>query len=81
MSTRSESSSQVKVQHQHPIKPESRSAPYGKKTSKRGTDYLSGVINGVRIVVFPVTDKRGPQSPDYWIFRSEAPPAVGEDSF
>jgi uncharacterized protein (DUF736 family) len=51
-----------------------------KKTSRRGLDYFSGIINGVAIVIFPVTDKRGPQSPDYKIFRSEDRPAAEDDS-
>jgi uncharacterized protein (DUF736 family) len=70
---------QVRKQQAGPTNEKSRESvgALWKKTSRRGTQYLSGMINGVAIVVFPVTDKRGPQSPDYRIFRSEAPPAAG----
>jgi hypothetical protein len=46
------------------------------KKSKKGTTYLSGVINEQRVIVFKVREKRNDKSPDYEVFRSE--PASSE---
>jgi len=53
-----------------------------KRTSKKGTSFLSGTINGERVVVFKAREKRNDNSPDYEVFKSrpaEARPATAPD--
>ena len=45
------------------------------RTSKKGTKFFSGTINGERVVIFKAREKRNEKSPDYEVFRSEPPVA------
>ena len=45
-----------------------------KLKSKKGMEYLSGQVNGERVVVFPVQQKWRKTSPDYQIFKSSPAP-------
>jgi len=41
------------------------------RRSKHGLDFMTGEINGQRVVIFPVRDKRGDKSHDYHVFKSQ----------
>lgn len=41
------------------------------KTSNKGMNYFSGIINDKQIVIFKVKEKKSEKSPDYEIFLSE----------
>jgi len=54
-----------------------------KKTSRKGTTFLSGTINGQRVVIFKAREKRNDKSPDFEVFLSrpaEARPAPTPDT-
>lgn len=38
--------------------------------TKKGTEYLRGVVNGERVVVFPTTKKWQENSPDYQVLKA-----------
>lgn len=44
------------------------------KTSTKGTDYFSGEINGVAVVIFANTNKREDKHPDWIIYKSRPRP-------
>jgi hypothetical protein len=41
------------------------------RKSKKGLEYLTGEINGERLVAFPTTEKRRTNSPDYQVFKDK----------
>jgi hypothetical protein len=43
---------------------------FWKQKSKSGVEYLSGMVNGERVVAFPVRKKLQKNSPDYQVFKS-----------
>ena len=57
---------------------------WAKKATKSGVEYLSGIINGEKIVVFKNNRKDKPTQPDWLIYpqqsRDEVPPKEDEDS-
>ena len=51
---------------------------FWKNKGKNGVEYLAGTVNGERVVVFLVKEKRTKQSPDYQVFRSLSRPTNEE---
>ena len=49
-----------------------------KQTSKKGMEYLSGEVNGERVVAFAVQKKFRKNSPDYQVFKSLPTPTEKE---
>jgi hypothetical protein len=49
------------------------------RKSKKGLEYLTGVVNGVRLVAFPTTRKRQRNSPDYQVFNETAAPTKKDE--
>jgi len=47
--------------------------------TKNGADYLRGEVNGERVVVFEVKEKRNGNSPDYQVFKPLATPTDKEN--
>jgi len=45
------------------------------RTSQKGAPYLSGQIDGRKVVVFKAREKQNDRSPDYEIFLSRPEPA------
>jgi hypothetical protein len=41
------------------------------RKSKKGLEYLTGEVNGERLVAFPATNKRRMNSPDYQVFKNK----------
>lgn len=42
-------------------------------TSKSGMQYMTGKLGGLKIVIFPVKEKRGDKSPDFNMYFEEVP--------
>jgi hypothetical protein len=48
-----------------------------RRKSKKGTEYLSGVVGEQRVIIFKVREKRSAKSPDYQVFKSDPPATEG----
>jgi len=46
-----------------------------KQQSKKGNTYLRGEIDGQKVMIFKVREKRTDKSPDYQVFKAGAAPA------
>ena len=50
-----------------------------KNKDRNGNTYLAGNLGGLRVMIFPVTEKRGEKSPDYSICFDENKPKEQQD--